>query len=81
MRGHVVRLSFDVPVEEHTILKMECADARISIKDFLQDWVIKGIHELHHKQLHQRLKKSIKQAKEGKVKSRGSFAKYVDDEV
>ncbi len=29
--------------------------------------------------LHDRLKKSIQQSKEGKVKSQGSFAKYVDE--
>ena len=45
------------------------------IKDFLQELVLNGIHELKEKQLQTRLKKSIKQSKEGKVKSRGSFAK------
>jgi hypothetical protein len=33
------------------------------------------------KQLKEALKKSIQQSKEGKVKNRGSFAKYVKDEI
>lgn len=48
------------------------------MKDFLHDLVLKGVQELQEKQLQKRLKKSIQQSKEGKVKSRGSFAKYVD---
>ena len=81
MKENMVRLSFDIPVDEHVELKSECAQARIPMKDFLADLVIKGIRELKEKQLHARLKKSIQQSKEGKVKSRGSFAKYVDDEI
>jgi len=81
MKESTVRLSFDIPVEEHIVLKSECAQARIAMKDFLHDLVLKGIEELREKQLQKRLKKSIQQSKEGKVKSRGSFAKYVDDEI
>lgn len=75
MREHMVRLSFDIPIEEHILLKMECAQARIAMKDFLHDLVLKGIKELKKKQLHKRLNQSLKQAKKGKVKSRGSFTK------
>jgi hypothetical protein len=81
MKENTIRLSFDIPVEEHVTLKSECAQARIAMKDFLHDLVLKGIKELQEKQLQARLKKSIRQSKEGKVKSRGSFAKYVDDEI
>ncbi len=76
MKEHdTVRLSFDVPVEEHILLKMECAQAQISIKDFLHEMMLKGINELKEKLLKERLKVSIKQSKQGKIKSRGSFAK------
>lgn len=81
MKESMVRLSFDIPVEEHVVLKTECAQARIAMKDFLHDLVLKGIEELKEKQLQKRLKKSIRQSKEGKVRSRRSFAKYVDDEI
>lgn len=76
MEKNTVRLSFDIPVNEHIVLKTECAQMQVAIKDFLQELVLNGIHELKEKQLQTRLKKSIKQSKEGKVKSRGSFAKY-----
>lgn len=81
MRENMVRLSFDIPVEEHVLLKMGCAQSRMAMKDFLHEMVLKGIQELQERQLQERLKKSIKQSKEGKVKSRGSFAKYADDEI
>lgn len=81
MRENMVRLSFDVPIEEHVMLKTECAQARVTIKDFLHHLVIQGIKDLKKKQLHKRLKISVQQSKDGKVKSRGSFAKYAEDEI
>lgn len=81
MRENLVRLSFDIPVEEHTMLKTVCAQSRMAIKDFVHGMILKGLHELQEKQLKERLKKSIQQSKEGKVSSLGSFAKYVEDEI
>lgn len=83
MKQETIRLSFDIPIEEHTLLKAECAQFRISIKDFLHEWMLKGLCELKHKEkeLHKRLTQSFKQAKAGKVTSRGSFAKYIEDEI
>ena len=81
MKEHMVRLSFDIPEEEHILLKTGCAQLRIAIKDFLHEMMRKGLRELKEKQLQDRLKKSIQQSKEGKLKSRGSFAKYVEDEI
>lgn len=81
MKEHTVRLSFDIPEEEHILLKTGCAQLKIAIKDFLHEMMLKGLKELKEKQLQDRLKKSLKQSKEGKVKSRGSFAKYIEDEV
>lgn len=80
MRENMVRLSFDIPVEEHIMLKTACAQSRVAIKDFLHGIVIKGLHDLQEEQLKERLKKSIQQSKEGKVRSRGSFAKYVEED-
>jgi hypothetical protein len=81
MKQNTVRLSFDIPEEEHILLKTGCAQMRIAIKDFLHEMMLRGLQELKEKQLQERLKLSIKQSKEGKVKSRGSFAKYVEDEI
>jgi PHD/YefM family antitoxin component YafN of YafNO toxin-antitoxin module len=79
MKENTVRLSFDVPEEEHILLKSSCALLRISIKDFLHEQMRKGLEELQEKQLQERLKASIKQSKEGRVKSRGSFSKYTEE--
>lgn len=69
-----VRISFDIPVQEHILLKIECANVRLTIKDFLHTMMLKGLQELKENHLRERLKKSIQQAKEGKVKSRGKFS-------
>ncbi len=81
MKEHTVRLSFDVPEDEHILLKTSCAQMRIAIKDFLHEMMRKGLQDIKEKQLQERLKLSIQQSKEGKIKSRGSFAKYVEDEI
>jgi len=79
MSEDFVRISFDVPAKQHLLLKTECVQAHVSIKQFMYEMMLKGLQELKEKQLKERLKKSVQQAKQGKVKSRGSFAKYVED--
>ena len=74
MHDSMVRLSFDIPVEEHISLKTACARLRMTMKEYLQHLVHEGIRDLEEKELKERLKKSIQQAKEGKLRSRGSFA-------
>jgi hypothetical protein len=81
MKEHTVRISFDVPEDEHVLLKTGCAEMRIAIKDYLHELLRKGLRELQDEKLKENLKLSIKQAKEGKVQSRGSFANYVEDEI
>lgn len=73
MKENMVRLSFDVPIEEHILLKTECAQLRIAIKDFLHEMMLKGLKDIRENQLQARLRKSIQQSKEGKIKHRGSF--------
>ncbi len=81
MKENKVTLSFDIPSDQHDALKNECAHEKITIEDFLENLVLQGIKDLKKKQLHTRLEKSIKESKEGKVKTRGSFAKHVEHEV
>jgi len=76
MKENMVRLSFDIPVEEHIWLKTECAQSRTPIKVFLHEVMIKELELRQKNQLKENLKKSIQQSKEGKIKSRGSFEKY-----
>lgn len=66
MKQNMVRLSFDIPEDEHTILKTACAHARLAIKDFVHAMILKGIKELKKDEFKKRLKESIQQAKEGK---------------
>ena len=63
-----VRLSFDVPAEEHILYKTECVKSRVPIKDFLHNLVILGMHEYEKAKFNKRMEKSIKQAKRGKTR-------------
>ena len=47
----------------------------------MHEIILKEIQELKEKQLQEKLKKFIQQSKEVKVKSRGSFAKHVKNEI
>lgn len=77
MRDDVVRLSFDISVDEHALLKSACAEARIPMKDFLRDLVLRGIQELKEKK---RLEKP-NEAQAGKGKVKTLFAECVKDEI
>ncbi len=69
MNKETVRLSFDVPVEEHIIYKTECVKSRIPIKDFLHSLVMMGMKEYRKSKFKERMKRSIQQAKKGKVRT------------
>jgi len=58
MRDDVVRLSFDISIHEHALLKSACAEAMIPMKDFLHDLVLRGIQELKEKRLQEKLAES-----------------------
>lgn len=81
MKENMVRLSFDIPEHEHVLLKTACAQSRLSMKEFMHTMMLKGLEELKERQLQDRLRKSVQQAKEGKVSSLGSFAKYAKNEI
>jgi hypothetical protein len=64
-----VRLSFDVPVEEHILIKTECVRSRMAVKDFLHNLVRMGLEQYRKAQFKQKMEGSIQQAKEGKVRT------------
>ena len=66
MKANTVRLSFDIPEDEHLMLKIACAHARLPIKDFVHEMILKGIQELQKDEFRKRLKESIQQSKENK---------------
>lgn len=77
MREGKVRISFDIPEDEHLMLKSACVQARLSIKDFVNGMILKGIQELKKEEFKKRLKESIQQSKEGK--KRAISAKELDE--
>lgn len=62
-----VRVSFDVPIEEHTFVKSACVEAHINFRDLMKDVFHKTVEELKKKTLHKMLTKGFQQAKEGKT--------------
>lgn len=68
MREHMVRLSFDIPEDEHLTLKIACAQARLAIKDFVHELILRGIKDLQKAEFEKKLKESIQQAKQGSVR-------------
>ncbi len=82
MKENMVRLSFDIPEDEHFILKTLCVHARLSIKDFVHAMILKGIQDLKTEEFRKRLKESIRQSKEGKgrVISSDELDRMVNDD-
>ncbi len=62
-----VRLSFNVPAQEHILLKTACVQSREHMKDFLHDLLLLGLEEYQKRKLEESLKESIQQVKDGKT--------------
>ena len=60
-----VRVSFDVPIDEHTFVKSACVEAHINFRDLMKDVFHKTVEELKKKKLHAMLTKGFQEAKEG----------------
>lgn len=78
---NTVRLSLDIPENEHMALKMACVQAKLSIKDFVHAMILKGIEEFKNDKIKKRLKESIRQSKKGKARiiSSDELDKMVED--
>ena len=64
-----VRVSFDVPTEEHTLVKAACVEAHINFRDLMKDVFHKTAEELKKKRLHSMLRKGFQEVEEGKTTS------------
>jgi len=62
-----VRVSFDVPIDEHTFVKSACVEAHINFQDLMKDVFNKTVEELKKKRLHSMLKQGFQDAEEGKT--------------
>lgn len=82
MKENMVRLSFDIPQSEHLMLKTACVQARLSIKNFAHQMILKGLEDLKKETFKRRLKESIKQSKKGKsrVISHDELDEMFDDD-
>lgn len=63
-----VRVSFDIPVEEHILYKTECVKSRIPIKDFMHTLVMLGMENYKKAKFNEKMESSLQQAKEGHTK-------------
>jgi hypothetical protein len=66
-RKETIRVSFDVPIEEHTFLKMECAKSRIPFRNLMRQVFHKTVEEIRKKQLHDMLNQGFEDSYEGKT--------------
>lgn len=64
-----VRVSFDVPIEEHTFLKAECAKNRIVFRDLMKEMFHKTVEEMRKKELRDILLQGFKDSYEGRTKT------------
>ena len=62
-----VRVSFDVPLEEHTFVKAACVEAHINFRDLMKDVFHRTAEELKKKRVHDMLTKGFQEAKQGKT--------------
>ena len=78
---NTVRISFDVPIDDHCFLKSECAKSRIPLRDFMQAAFQKALKEYRESQLKKRLRRGIKEAKEGKgrIINVSRFKEFADE--
>lgn len=79
-----VRVSFDVPIEEHTFLKSKCAKDRIVLRDLMRDLFHKTVEDYKKKELHDILLDGFHDSYEGKGRvisqeELDSWSKMVDD--
>ena len=66
MKEETKRISFDVPLEEHTFLKTECAKDQIALRDLMRQVFHNTVQEIKKKKLRERLALGIQEAKENK---------------
>lgn len=77
---NATRLSFDISIHEHAMLKAACAEAMIPMKDFLHGLVVRGIQELREKRAESNLTE-ISTYNHKNLPNKNSIAESVENEV
>jgi len=83
-KRETVRVSFDVPIDEHTFVKSACVEAHVNFRDLMKEVFHKTVKELRKKSLHDMLTKGFQESKEGKTTpltkdDLDNWSKMVDD--
>ena len=84
MKKKTVRVSFDVPIDEHTFLKSTCVEAHITFRNLMRKVFHKTVEQFKKEKLHDLLKEGIREAKDGKTsrltkKDLAKWNKMIDD--
>lgn len=66
MQKQTVRLSFDVPIEEHIFIKTECIKSRMAMRDFLHIIVKEGMKAHLNSQFKQEIEEAFQDSYNGK---------------
>lgn len=76
-----VRVSFDVPIEEHIFLKTACVQAHISFRDLMKSVFHKTVEDFKKKKLHEKFKKRFESSykKRGKEVTEDYLAQLEDE--
>ncbi len=82
---NTVRVSFDVPIDEHTFLKTICVEEHKPFRDLMKEVFHKTVEEIKKDRLQKILSKGLQEAKEGKgriisQKELDSWIEEIDNE-
>lgn len=61
-----IRVSFDVPIDDHTFLKTECTKARIPLRNLMQEVFHKTVEDFRKKELKERLMRGFQESYKAK---------------
>ena len=77
-----VRVSFNMPLQEHIMIKTECVRSRKNMKDYLHELVLLGLEQTRKAEVKTRLEKSLQQIKDGKITTMtlSELEKFIEDE-
>lgn len=60
------RISFDIPEDVHTFLKVNCAKSHIALRDWMKKITLENVEELRKQELHSMLTEAFHRSYEGK---------------
>lgn len=79
---NTVRVSFNMPINEHIMIKTDCVKSRKNMKDYLHELVLLGLEQIRKTEVKAGLEEAIQQIKDGKVTTMtlSELEKFIEDE-